>query len=134
MSTKLSIAHKIFVLEKDLILNSSSFQNFFSENEVRHWYTLRCTIFSFVAIVMLKSFCGPLFAPFQLYLSIFNLISTLIFVCIFFVVSSLVQDWLKPYAAFCFLRDFFETSDHSQWGSFSQFSTKKVIIYLVSAF
>ncbi|KAM7524384.1 hypothetical protein LguiA_014286 [Lonicera macranthoides] len=68
MSTKLSIAHKIFVLEKDLILNSSSFQNFFSENE----------------------------------------------------------DWLKPYAAFCFLRDFFETSDHSQWGTFSQFSTKKL--------
>jgi 4-alpha-glucanotransferase len=68
MSAKLSIAHKIFLLEKDLILNSSSFLKFFTENE----------------------------------------------------------DWLKPYAAFCFLRDFFETSDHSQWGTFSQFSENKL--------
>lgn len=68
LDTKLSIANKIFVLEKDLTLNSSSFKNFFSENE----------------------------------------------------------DWLKPYAAFCFLRDFFETSDHSQWGTFSQFSKEKL--------
>ena len=37
------------------------------------------------------------------------------------------KDWLKPYAAFCFLRDFFETSDHSQWGRFSQYSKDKVI-------
>ncbi|XP_011079098.1 4-alpha-glucanotransferase DPE2 [Sesamum indicum] len=36
------------------------------------------------------------------------------------------QDWLKPYAAFCFLRDFFETSDHSQWGRFSLFSEDKL--------
>ncbi|KAK6127201.1 hypothetical protein DH2020_039044 [Rehmannia glutinosa] len=36
------------------------------------------------------------------------------------------QDWLKPYAAFCFLRDFFETSDHSQWGRFSLFSKDKL--------
>lgn len=68
MTTKLSIAKKIFVLEKDLILNSSSFQEYFSENE----------------------------------------------------------DWLKPYAAFCFLRDFFETSDHSQWGRFSHYSKEKL--------
>nr|GMD46477.1 4-alpha-glucanotransferase DPE2 [Ipomoea batatas] len=60
MATKLSIAKKIFIQEKDKILNSSSFQQYFSEN----------------------------------------------------------QNWLKPYAAFCFLRDFFETSDHSQWGRF----------------
>ncbi|XP_057549848.1 4-alpha-glucanotransferase DPE2 [Amaranthus tricolor] len=68
MATKLSIAKKIFSLEKDQILKSSSFQKFFSENE----------------------------------------------------------EWLKPYAAFCFLRDFFETSDHSQWGRFSQFSNEKL--------
>ncbi|KAA8517885.1 hypothetical protein F0562_015359 [Nyssa sinensis] len=68
MATKLSIAKKIFSLEKDLILNSSSFQKFLSENE----------------------------------------------------------DWLKPYAAFCFLRDFFETSDHSQWGRFSHYSRNKL--------
>ncbi|XP_062166587.1 4-alpha-glucanotransferase DPE2 isoform X2 [Alnus glutinosa] len=68
MATKLSIAKKIFTQEKDLILNSKSFQKFFSENE----------------------------------------------------------DWLKPYAAFCFLRDFFETSDHSQWGRFSQYSKNKL--------
>ncbi|KAK3030340.1 hypothetical protein RJ639_038973 [Escallonia herrerae] len=68
MATKLSIAKKIFLLEKDLILNSSSFQTFFLENE----------------------------------------------------------DWLKPYAAFCFLRDFFETSEQSQWGRFSHFSKDKL--------
>ncbi|OEL17021.1 4-alpha-glucanotransferase DPE2 [Dichanthelium oligosanthes] len=68
LSTKLSIAKKIFNLEKDKVLNSSSFKQFLSENE----------------------------------------------------------EWLKPYAAFCFLRDFFETSDHSQWGRFSQFSKEKL--------
>ncbi|XP_006658074.1 4-alpha-glucanotransferase DPE2 [Oryza brachyantha] len=68
MATKLSIARKIFKLEKDKVLNSSSFKQFLSENE----------------------------------------------------------EWLKPYAAFCFLRDFFETSDHSQWGRFSQFSKEKL--------
>ncbi|KAI8562554.1 hypothetical protein RHMOL_Rhmol03G0044400 [Rhododendron molle] len=68
MATKLSIAKKIFVLEKDTILNSDSFNNFFSENE----------------------------------------------------------GWLKPYAAFCFLRDFFETSDHSQWGRFTCYSIDKL--------
>lgn len=68
LSTKLSIARKIFNLEKDKVLNSSSFKQFLSENE----------------------------------------------------------EWLKPYAAFCFLRDFFETSDHSQWGRFSQFSKEKL--------
>ncbi|CAI9782888.1 unnamed protein product [Fraxinus pennsylvanica] len=36
------------------------------------------------------------------------------------------QDWLRPYAAFCFLRDFFETSDRSQWGRFSIFSQDKL--------
>ena len=36
MATKLSIAKKIFVLEKDSILNSSSFHKFLSENEVIH--------------------------------------------------------------------------------------------------
>ncbi|KAF8403572.1 hypothetical protein HHK36_011676 [Tetracentron sinense] len=71
MATKLSIAKKIFSLEKDSVLTSSSFQNFFSENE----------------------------------------------------------DWLKPYAAFCFLRDFFETSDHSQWGRFSHYSKDKGITF-----
>eukprot|EP00257_Ricinus_communis_P026524 XP_025013938.1 4-alpha-glucanotransferase DPE2 isoform X2 [Ricinus communis] len=69
LATKLSIAKQVFALEKDLILNSGSFQKYFSENE----------------------------------------------------------EWLKPYAAFCFLRDFFETSDHSQWGRFSQYSNEKLV-------
>ncbi|XP_050231099.1 4-alpha-glucanotransferase DPE2 [Mercurialis annua] len=69
MATKLSIAKKVFAQEKDLILSSNSFQQFFSENE----------------------------------------------------------EWLKPYAAFCLLRDFFETSDHSQWGRFSQYSSEKLV-------
>ncbi|GLT77809.1 hypothetical protein SLA2020_493660 [Shorea laevis] len=68
LAAKLSIAKRVFSREKDFILNSSSFQKFFSEN----------------------------------------------------------QDWLKPYAAFCFLRDFFETSDHSQWGRFSNYSEDKL--------
>ncbi|WVZ08673.1 hypothetical protein V8G54_022019 [Vigna mungo] len=68
MATKLSIAKKVFSQEKDLILNSSSFQQFFCENE----------------------------------------------------------GWLKPYAAFCFLRDFFETSDRSQWGRFAHYSDDKL--------
>uniref|UniRef100_A0ACD5Z182 Uncharacterized protein n=1 Tax=Avena sativa TaxID=4498 RepID=A0ACD5Z182_AVESA len=68
LATKLTIARKIFNLEKDKVLNSASFKKFLSENE----------------------------------------------------------EWLKPYAAFCFLRDFFETSDHSQWGRFSQFSKEKL--------
>ncbi|CAN0907954.1 4-alpha-glucanotransferase DPE2 [Linum grandiflorum] len=68
LATKLSIAKKVFAKEKDAVLNSSAFQDFFSENE----------------------------------------------------------EWLKPYAAFCFLRDFFETSDHSQWGRFSHFSKEKL--------
>lgn len=34
MATKLSIGKKIFDLEKDLILNSTSFKNFLTENEV----------------------------------------------------------------------------------------------------
>ncbi|KAK9170561.1 hypothetical protein Syun_002701 [Stephania yunnanensis] len=73
MASKLSIAKQIFSLEKDSILSSSSFLNFFAENE----------------------------------------------------------EWLKPYAAFCFLRDFFETSDHSQWGRFSHYS-KEMLEKLVS--
>uniref|UniRef100_A0A1D1Y9G6 4-alpha-glucanotransferase n=3 Tax=Anthurium amnicola TaxID=1678845 RepID=A0A1D1Y9G6_9ARAE len=68
MAIKLSIAKKFFSLEKDTILNSSSFLDFFSENE----------------------------------------------------------EWLRPYAAFCFLRDFFETSDHSQWGRFANYSKEKL--------
>ncbi|XP_047332614.1 4-alpha-glucanotransferase DPE2 [Impatiens glandulifera] len=68
METKLSIAKKIFNLEKSSIFKSSSFCKFFSENE----------------------------------------------------------EWLKPYAAFCFLRDFFETSDHSEWGRYSCYSRDKL--------
>nr|XP_043619388.1 4-alpha-glucanotransferase DPE2 isoform X2 [Erigeron canadensis] len=68
MATKLSIAKRIFDLEKDLILNSSSFKIFMSEN----------------------------------------------------------AEWLKPYAAFCFLRDFFGSSDHSNWGTFTHFSKAKL--------
>ncbi|KAH6796601.1 disproportionating enzyme 2 [Perilla frutescens var. hirtella] len=36
------------------------------------------------------------------------------------------EEWLKPYAAFCFLRDFFETSDRTQWGRFSVFTQDKL--------
>ncbi|MEW5319247.1 MAG: hypothetical protein WDW38_010411 [Sanguina aurantia] len=29
------------------------------------------------------------------------------------------SDWLKPYAAFCFLRDLFKSADHTRWGLLS---------------
>lgn len=38
LATKLSIAKKVFEQEKDLILNSSSFHKYFSENEVLQTY------------------------------------------------------------------------------------------------
>ncbi|RHN41417.1 putative 4-alpha-glucanotransferase [Medicago truncatula] len=34
--------------------------------------------------------------------------------------------WLKPYVAFCFLKDLFETSERSQWGRFAQYSEDKL--------
>lgn len=68
MATKLSIAKKVFYLEKDEVFGSIEYKKFFWEN----------------------------------------------------------QTWLKPYAAFCFLRDFFGTSDHSQWGVYSSFSAEKL--------
>ncbi|MCO5549092.1 hypothetical protein L7F22_002558 [Adiantum nelumboides] len=68
MAVKLSIAKKVFKLEKDEFLSSSDFRKFFHDNE----------------------------------------------------------EWLKPYAAFCYLRDFFGTSDHSQWGVYSKFSQEKL--------
>ena len=42
---------------------------------------------------------------------------------------SLLQEWLQPYAAFCFLRDLFGTADHSQWGLFAEFSQEKVMAF-----
>eukprot|EP00250_Pteridium_aquilinum_P019655 c24516_g1_i1 orf=158-3133(+) len=68
MAVKLSVAKKVFKLEKDEVLESAEYKRFFQEN----------------------------------------------------------QDWLKPYAAFCYLRDFFGTSDHSQWGVYSKFSQEKL--------
>jgi hypothetical protein len=45
LSTKLSIARKIFNLEKDKVLNSSSFKQFLSENEVHSLpFRLSCVI------------------------------------------------------------------------------------------
>ncbi|GAQ80801.1 4-alpha-glucanotransferase [Klebsormidium nitens] len=34
------------------------------------------------------------------------------------------KGWLRPYAAFCFLRDLFGTANHSQWGALGEFSQK----------
>ncbi|GBG70561.1 hypothetical protein CBR_g6687 [Chara braunii] len=41
------------------------------------------------------------------------------------------KGWLEPYAAFCFLRDLFGTSDHTQWGKLSHFS-RSILERLVS--
>lgn len=34
--------------------------------------------------------------------------------------------WLKPYAAFCVLRDKFETPDYNQWGEYAEYDTDKI--------
>ncbi|KAL3688287.1 hypothetical protein R1sor_014596 [Riccia sorocarpa] len=68
MKAKLTIARKVFELEKDEVFSSPSFQQYFDEN----------------------------------------------------------QGWLKPYAAFCFLRDLFGTADHSEWGRYSSFTSDKL--------
>lgn len=36
------------------------------------------------------------------------------------------QDWLKPYAAFCFLKSLFGTADHSQWGVMGEYRQEQV--------
>ena len=36
------------------------------------------------------------------------------------------QDWLKPYAVFCFLKDMFGTSEHWNWGVFSSPSKQMI--------
>ncbi|MGF7140717.1 4-alpha-glucanotransferase [Roseimarinus sediminis] len=36
------------------------------------------------------------------------------------------QDWLKPYAAFCFLRDRFKSSNFREWDSWAQYDQKKI--------
>ena len=43
MAVKLSIARKIFNLEKEKVLSSSSFQKFFSENQVRPFFQFHLT-------------------------------------------------------------------------------------------
>ena len=35
------------------------------------------------------------------------------------------QDWLEPYAAFCFLRDKFKTADFTKWGEHAAYEAKK---------
>ncbi|KAL2630387.1 hypothetical protein R1flu_015073 [Riccia fluitans] len=68
LEAKLTVARKVFELERDEVLKSPSFQQYFDEN----------------------------------------------------------QGWLRPYAAFCFLRNLFGTSDHSQWGRYSVFTSEKL--------
>lgn len=36
------------------------------------------------------------------------------------------RHWLVPYAAFCFLRDKFQTADFSQWGEFANYNDKLI--------
>ena len=36
------------------------------------------------------------------------------------------EHWLKPYAAFCVLRDKFETPDYTQWGKYSKYSAETI--------
>ena len=40
------------------------------------------------------------------------------------------EDWLVPYAAFCYFRDTFGTSDFSQWGIFSSYDRKKIETFI----
>lgn len=118
MAAKLSIAKKIFDLEKDKILNSSSFKQFFSENEVNCCWHFDFLLFS---CYTLKHTCNESLVALQVLFFKLRLINCRILTLMF-----VKQEWLKPYAAFCFLRDFFETSDHTQWGRFGHFSQEKV--------
>ncbi|CAM6114987.1 unnamed protein product [Calypogeia fissa] len=68
LAAKLSIAKKVFRLEKEEVFKSAAFQQYFEEN----------------------------------------------------------HGWLKPYAAFCFLRDLFGSSDHLQWGRYAEFTPAKL--------
>ncbi|XP_024395916.1 4-alpha-glucanotransferase DPE2 [Physcomitrium patens] len=68
LAAKLSIAKRVYNLEKDLVFNSALFKKYFDEN----------------------------------------------------------KGWLQPYAAFCFLRNLFGTSDHSQWGLYGDFTQEKL--------
>jgi 4-alpha-glucanotransferase len=43
-------------------------------------------------------------------------------------------DWLKPYAAFCALRDTYKTPDFSKWKKFSTYSEKAVNTYIEKNF
>lgn len=36
------------------------------------------------------------------------------------------QDWLEPYAAFCFLRDRFRTSNFKEWGAWADYDLAKI--------
>lgn len=36
------------------------------------------------------------------------------------------KHWLQPYAAFCYLRDKFDTADFQQWENYAEFSEKKL--------
>lgn len=36
------------------------------------------------------------------------------------------EDWLRPYAAFCYLRDKFGTPDFSEWGDYAVYSRKAI--------
>ncbi|MCF8358151.1 MAG: 4-alpha-glucanotransferase [Prolixibacteraceae bacterium] len=36
------------------------------------------------------------------------------------------NEWLEPYAAFCFLRDRFKTSNFREWGEWAQYNPKKI--------
>ncbi|KAG0604636.1 hypothetical protein M758_10G186000 [Ceratodon purpureus] len=68
MAAKISIAKRVYRLEKNQIFSSATFKKYFEEN----------------------------------------------------------KEWLRPYAAFCFLRDLFGTADHSQWGLYAKFTPEKL--------
>ncbi|MDA3929870.1 MAG: 4-alpha-glucanotransferase [Prolixibacteraceae bacterium] len=36
------------------------------------------------------------------------------------------KEWLEPYAAFCFLRDRYQTSDFKEWGAWAKFDLDKI--------
>lgn len=36
------------------------------------------------------------------------------------------KSWLEPYAAFCFLRDHFKTSNFREWGPYAEYSPEKI--------
>lgn len=108
MAAKISIARRVYRLEKNQVFGSAAFKKYFEENKV-----------SLFGLVLFLNVLPLSIVEYDIVVWNF---SSLILIRI----SCYWQEWLRPYAAFCFLRDLFGTADHSQWGVYAKFTPEKV--------